>query len=144
MGSYKVFKDLGLKASVPEGFKNIGVHLVYDCKHDRRHRARMVADGHLTDIPVDSVYSGVVSLRGFKMLLFLAELNGLEIWGTDISSAYLESFTKEKCCILAGDGFGPMKDHRLVISKSLYRLRSSGQRWYDRFLECMELEGFKA
>ena len=111
MGSYKVFKDLGLKATVTEGFKNIHVHLVYDCKYDGRHRARMVADGHLTDIPVDSVYFGVVYLRGFRMLLFLAELNGLEIWGTDISLAYLESFTKEKCCILAGDEFGPLRDH---------------------------------
>ena len=66
----------------------------------------MVADGHLTDIPVDSVYSGVVSLRGFRLLLFLAELNGLETWGTDISSAYLESYTKKKCCILAREEFG--------------------------------------
>ena len=47
----------------------------------------MVADGHLSDIPVDGIYSGGVSLRGFRFLLFLAELNGLETWGTDISSA---------------------------------------------------------
>ena len=95
MGSYSVFKDLGRNASVPEGFKNIRVHLIFDCKHDGRHRGRLVADGHLTDIPVDSVYSGVVSLRGFRLLLFLAKLNGLETWGTDISSTYLESFIKK-------------------------------------------------
>ena len=143
MGNYKVFKDLGLHASVPEGFKNIRVHLVYNCRHDGRYRARMVADGYLTDIPVDSVYSGVVSLRRFIMQLFLTELNGLKIWGIDISSAYLENFTKEKCCILAGNEFGPLKDQRLVISKSLYGLQSSPQRWHNRFLECMKLEGFK-
>jgi hypothetical protein len=36
----------------------------------------MVADGHLTDIPLESVYSGVVSLRGLRIITFLSELNG--------------------------------------------------------------------
>jgi hypothetical protein len=53
------------KASPPNGFKKIRFHLVFDVKHDRRHKARLVADGNLTDIPIDSVYSGVVSLQGF-------------------------------------------------------------------------------
>jgi hypothetical protein len=50
---------------------------------------RLVADGHLTDIPLESVYSGVVSLRGFRIGLFLAELNHLKIWATDIGNAYI-------------------------------------------------------
>ena len=101
MNLYKVFKDIGKGTVVPEGNKNIRIHFVYDVKHDGRHRARLVAGGHLTDIPVDSVYSGVVSLRGFRLLVFLAELNGMEVWSTDISSAYLEAYTKEKVCITA-------------------------------------------
>ena len=72
----------------------------------------MVADRRLTDIPVDSVYSSIVSLRDYRLLLFLTELNGLETWGTDTSSVYLESFTKEKCCILARSEFGPLENHR--------------------------------
>ena len=76
------------------------------------------------------------------MLVFLAELNGLELWGTDISSAHLEAYTKEKVCILAGPEFGPLKDHRLLVDKALYGLRTSGQRWHDRFAECMRAEGF--
>jgi hypothetical protein len=35
---------------------------VFDVKHDGRHKARYVAGGHLTDVPNESVYSGVVSL----------------------------------------------------------------------------------
>ena len=35
------------------------VHYVFDGKHNGRHKARCVADGHLSDTPVDSVYSGV-------------------------------------------------------------------------------------
>ena len=75
-------------------------------KHDGQHKARLVADGHLTDIPVDSVHSGVVTLRGFRLWCFLAELNDLTLWSTDISSAHLEAFTKEKLCSTAGPEFG--------------------------------------
>jgi hypothetical protein len=47
------------------------------------------------DIPLESVYSGVVSLRGLRIITFLAELNGLDLWETDIGNAYLEAFTTE-------------------------------------------------
>jgi hypothetical protein len=86
---YRTFKDIGYGIPPPEGYKKIRVHLVYVCKHDGRRKARLVANGHLTDIPVDSVYSGVVSLRGLRMMIFLAELNQLELWATDIGNAYL-------------------------------------------------------
>jgi len=66
---------------------------VFDVKHDGRHKACLVADGHLTDIPLESVYSGVVSLHGLRIVLFLAELNHLETWATDIGNAYLEADT---------------------------------------------------
>jgi hypothetical protein len=66
LAEYDTFRDLGHKdtAPPPTGYKKIRTHLVYDCKHDGRHKAWMVADGHLTDIPLESAYSGVVSLRG--------------------------------------------------------------------------------
>ena len=43
-----------------------------------------VADGHLTPVPLGSVYSGVMSLREFRLVMSLAELNGLPLWSTDI------------------------------------------------------------
>ena len=46
-----------------DNYKKIRVHFVFDVKHDGRHKARLVADGHLTDVPLMIVYSGVVSLR---------------------------------------------------------------------------------
>ena len=76
MGNYKVFNDLGKYALVPEGCKNIRVHLIFDAKHTGHHQGCLVANGHLTHIPVDSIYYGVVPLRGFKLLVFLAELTG--------------------------------------------------------------------
>jgi hypothetical protein len=97
LAEYDTFRDLGHKdtAPPPTGYKKICTHLIYGCKHDGRHKAWMVADGHLTDIPLESVYSGVVSLRGLQIITFLSELNGLDLWATDIGNAYLEAFTME-------------------------------------------------
>jgi hypothetical protein len=97
LAEYDTFRDLGHKdtASPPTGYKKIRTHLIYDCKHDGRHKAWMVADSHLTDIPLESVYSGVISLRGLRIVTFLAKLNGLDLWATDIGNAYLEAFTME-------------------------------------------------
>ena len=140
LDDYSTFKDVG--KVIPDGYKKIRVHLVYDVKHDGRHKARLVADGHLTDIPLESVYSGVVSLRGIRLLTFISELNGLDLWATDIGNAYLEANTKEKVCILAGPEFGTREGHILVIHKALYGLRTSGLRWHERFASCLRDEGF--
>jgi hypothetical protein len=143
---YDTFRDLGHKdtAPPPTGYKKIRTHLVYDCKHDGRHKAWMVADGHLTDIPLESMYSGVVSLRGLRIVTFLSELNGLDLWATDISNAYLEAFTMERNHIVAGPEFGQLEGHYLIIVKALYGLRTSGLRWYERFTDCLCNEGFSS
>ncbi len=39
MDDYKTFKDLGKDAEPPPGYKKIRVHLVFDIKHDGRHKA---------------------------------------------------------------------------------------------------------
>ena len=142
MLEYKIFKDIGLNAAKPDGFKNIHVHFVYNVKHDGWHQARLVAGRHLTDIPVDSVYSKVVSLRGFKLLVFIAKLNNMEIWVTDISSAYLEAYTKEKVCIIVSPEFGALNNYCLVIDCALYSLKSSRTHWHDKFSSCMRAESF--
>jgi Reverse transcriptase (RNA-dependent DNA polymerase) len=89
-------------------------------------------------MPLESVYSGVVSLRGFRIVLFLAELNQLELWATDIGNSYLEAFTSEKVYIIAGPEFGEREGHILIISRALYGLQSSGARWHDRFADCSQ------
>jgi hypothetical protein len=136
LGEYETCKDHGHKdsATLPQGYQKIPVHLVFAVKHDARHKARCVADGHLTDTPLDSIYPGVVSLRAVRLVVFLAELNGLETWTTDIDSAYLEAKTQEKVYIIAGCEFDGIKNHILVINRALYGLYSSGLPWHDRFL----------
>ena len=146
LDDYETFKDMGHADDVraPTGYHKIRGHLVYAVKHDGRHKARHVADGHLTPVPIASVYSGVVSLRGFRFVMFLAELNDLPLWSTDIGNAYLEANTSEKVYIVAGDEFGPeRKGHILVVVKALYGLRRSGQAWAQRFAQVLKELGFE-
>ena len=56
-----------------------------------RHKAKLVADGSLTPEPAENTYSGVVSLRHLRLVIFLGELNNHELWGADIGNAYLEA-----------------------------------------------------
>ena len=122
INDYSVFEDRGKVIAIPQGYKKIRKDLVYAMKHDGRHKARMVADGYLTDVSLESVYSGVFSLRGLIIVLFLAEINNLNTWATDIGNVYLKSNTKEKVCIIAGKEFGNLEGHLLIIKKALYGL----------------------
>ena len=146
---YKVFKDTGKakfhngKVVTPDGFQKIRVHFVYAVKHDGRFKARLVADGHLTKEPVESIYSGVVSLRSLRMVVFLSQLNKLEIWGADVGNAYLEAYTDEKLCIMAGPEFKELQGHLLIMVKALYGTRSGGARWHDRLFDILQELKFK-
>ena len=102
----------------------------------------MGAGGHLTPDPIESIYSGVVSIRSLRLVIFLAKLNNLEVWGADIGNAYLEAKTKEKLYIVAGPEFEELEGHILVIYKALYGLKSSGLRWSQKIHDIMLDMGF--
>jgi hypothetical protein len=146
LDEYLTFIDKGKfsKHKIPRGYKKITAHLIFDVKHDGRHKARMVAGGHLTDTPLESVYAGVVSLRGLRTCIFLAELNGLVPYATDIGNAYLEAKTREKVCIRAGPEFKEREGNLLIIHKALYGLKSSGKEFGELLAECLKELGFNA
>ena len=116
--------------NAPQGYQNIRV-LIFAVKYDGRHKARLVADRHLTPEPVESIYSGVVSLRNLKLVIFLGKLNNLDLWGADIGNADLEAPTEEKLYIVAGPEFEDWEGYILTFSKALYGLKSSGKRWAE-------------
>ena len=149
INEYKVFKDTGKaqfhngKAVTPDGFQKIRIHFVYAVKHDGGFKARLVADGNLTKEPVESIYSGVVSLRSLRMVVFLSQLNDLEIWGADVGNAYLEAYTDEKLCIIVGPEFKELQGHLLIMIKALYGTCSGGARWHDRLFDILQELKFK-
>ena len=139
ISEYKVFKkwdkailDKHKKVkNPPKGYHGIKVHLVFAVKFDGRHKARLVADGHLTPEPIENIYSGVVSLRNLRRVIFLGKLNNLELWGADIGNAQLEAFTDEKLYIVACPEFQELEGYILIFLKALYGLKSSGKRWAE-------------
>jgi hypothetical protein len=56
-----------------------------------------------------------VSYRGLRIVTFLAELNGLDLWATDIGNAYLEAFTMERNYIVAGREFGQLEEDIICL-----------------------------
>ena len=115
----------------PGGYHRIKVHLIFAVKFDGRHKARLVADGHLTPEPIENIYSGVGSLRNLRLVIFLGKLKNLELWGADIGNAYLEAFTNEKLYIVAEAEFQELEAYILLFLKTLYGLKSSGKRWAE-------------
>ena len=103
--------------NAPLNHQKIRVNLIFAVKHDGRHKARPVADGSLTPEPVENIYSGVVSLRHLRLVIFLGELNNLELWGADIGNAYLEAYTHEKLFIIAGPEFEELEGFSLIFNK---------------------------
>ena len=128
--------------NAPPNHQKIRVNLIFAVKHDGRHKARLVADGSLTPDPVENIYSGVVSLRHLRLVIFLGELNNLELWGADIGNAYLEAYTNEKLFIIAGPEFEELQGFILIFNKALYGLKSSGKRWAERFYDIIKDMGF--
>ena len=68
---------------------------MFDVKFDGRLKARLVTGGHRSpDVPREEVYSSVVSLKTVRLVICLVKFNHLvELWGTDIGNACLESYT---------------------------------------------------
>ena len=90
-------------------------------------------------MPLNSVCAGVASLR---LVLFLAERNGLQPHATDTGNAHIEARTHEKVCIEAGKAFGDLEGHPLIMRAALCGLRSSGKRFGDLLAEWLMQSGF--
>ena len=138
--SYKTFCDLGTGVLPGMEYKNIKIRFVFDVKADGRRKGRLVARGDMTPEPDEAVYSSVATLRSLRIVIFLAELNGLNLMQGDVGNAYLELYTQEKVYFIAGPEFGHHAGTTFVIEKALYRLCSSGL----RFHKCLSniLQGF--
>jgi Reverse transcriptase (RNA-dependent DNA polymerase) len=134
---YKTFIDKGVGGKDPDGYKRIQCHMIYDVKHDGRHKKCFVVGGYLADPNTEGVYSGMLSFCGIQLITFLGELNKHALGGADIGNAYLEARTKEQVYIIGGPESRTLKGHTLQIDKALYGLRSSGLCWHQRFADVL-------
>ena len=126
---------------IPNDYSYIPSHLVLDCKFDGRRKARIVAGGNHTNPEEQDIYSGVVSIEAVRILLFIADLNGLLVIAADISNAYLHGKTREK--VYTKIEFGKLEGKFLIIDKAQYGLKTSAARWHEVCSEVLLKIGFK-
>ena len=131
--------------NAPIGSKKIEVNMVFDVKAmTLTRKARLVAGGHKTEVPKDSVYSSVVSRESVRIAFLVAALNDLKIEAADIQNAYLNAPTREKVHIVCGPEFGHNQGRVAVIVRALYGLRSSGACFRQHLAQNLRDMHFKA
>ncbi len=91
---------------MPPGYQFIKLLWTFDIKYDGRKRARFVTGGHMTEkLDDNDKYSSVVSLDTIKMVFLCAKLTGLECLAADVTSAYIQAYTKDMVYTIAGPEF---------------------------------------
>jgi hypothetical protein len=79
---------------VPTGYKKIYCHMVYDVKIDLTWKANLVAGGHQTDVPKESVYLSVVSRYSVRIAFTIFLHNDLNALAANVQHEYLNAPTK--------------------------------------------------
>ena len=126
INNHQTFIVLEEHEPLPDGYKEIPYHFVFDAKFDGRKKSRLVAGGHKApEVPENDIYSGVVSIETIRVAFVLAAMNNLDVCAADVSTAFLYGKTREKVYIIAGEEFGEYKGKRMLIDKGLYGLASS-------------------
>ena len=67
---------------VMPGYKYITTHIIFNIEMDRKftRKARLVTNGHKTDIPASITYSSIVSRDSVQICLMAVSLNGLNVF----------------------------------------------------------------
>ena len=131
---------------LPPGYQKITCHMIFDVKmgENFRRKARMVAGGHVTEVPTNLTYSSVVSRDSVRIALTIAALNDLKVLACDIQNAYLSAPCREKIWTIAGPEFGPEDCGKtMLIVRALYGLKSSGAAFRSFLAETLFDLGFK-
>jgi hypothetical protein len=107
------------------GYTQMTGHIVFDVKlgENFRRKARYCADGHKTGAPASVTYSTVVSRDSVRILLTIAALNELDVFGADVQNAFLTAPNKEKVWMIAGPEFGADEGKTFLVVKALYGLK---------------------
>ena len=75
----------------------------------------------MTDpIDTEATYASVVSLDTVRLAFIAAELQELQAIAADISSAYIQAYTKELVYTIAGLEFGKYEGCIMLVDKALY------------------------
>jgi hypothetical protein len=142
INDFRTFQRLKKGESLSSAYQRIPYFIVFAAKFDGRRKARLVANGSRCQMDHEDTYSGVVGMESVRIGFLIAEMNGLQVYAADISSAYLHSKTRKLCYIIAGPEFGELAGGKLVIDKGLYGLKTSGARFHEHLATRLRRMGY--
>ena len=116
--------------------------MVFDIKIDFTRKARLVAGGHLTQVPSHLTYSSVVSRESVRIMFLIAALNDLQVLSADIGNAYLNAPNREKVYAITGKEFGSRAGEVVIIVRALYGLKSAGAAWRSHLANSLQAIGY--
>jgi hypothetical protein len=135
-------------AELPAGANLVGSKWVFRAKKDAagnivRHKARLVAQGYSQVPGVDyfDTYAPVANLSSIQTTLALAARLNLELHQIDIKGAYLNGeLTGDEVIYMRQPPGFESKEHPTKVCrlrKTLYGLKQSGRRWYQKLVEIL-------
>jgi hypothetical protein len=124
------------------------VWLIFDVKQDLRRKARLVIGGHMVDPRGNDVYASHMRAESARILMTIADANGMSVAVGDISNAYLYADTAEKIYTTCGEEFhrsGLIEEagRTALVVKALYGLCGSGHQWWDMLSDTLRAMKFK-
>lgn len=133
----------------PTGANIVGSKWVFRAKKDAsgkivRYKARLVAQGFSQVPGVDyfDTFAPVARLSSIRAALAIAAVNDYEIHQIDVKGAYLNGVLTENEAIYMRQppGYPDTKsppNYVCRLQKTLYGLKQSGRRWYQKLVEIM-------
>ena len=122
----EVFEELKTTTDITKTHQFVRLLMTFDVKVNGRHKSRMCVDGSVTDDLGPEIYACVILIRAVRLLIFLAQLNDIDVCAADVSQAFLYGDCPEKVYTKAGPEFGlELNGKYLLIKKGHYDLRSS-------------------
>ena len=120
------FEVLPDGTSAPIGYQVVQCHMVFDIKmEDFRHKARLMARGHMNKAQATIMYASVASIETVRIAMMIATLNDLEVKLGDILNAYVQVPVTEKVWTTLGNEFCKDDEKTAVILSTLYGLKSA-------------------
>ena len=84
----------------------------------------------------------VVKLMFLNLYFLLVGLNDVEVSACDISGAYLNAPVGEKVWFVAGAACGSMQGTTMIITRTLYGLKTNTKAWSEFFAGSLKEMGY--